>query len=78
MSEDACVCPRCGAVEGTPEWGTVGDGYDGYCPTCSDLIFVKYVFTEGCPCCGAIEGTPEWGKGKGYDGQCHNCASEEV
>jgi hypothetical protein len=30
------VCPECGAVEGTEEWGTVGDGFDGYCPSCAD------------------------------------------
>jgi hypothetical protein len=30
------VCPECGAIEGTPEWGTVGDGFDGYCPDCAD------------------------------------------
>jgi hypothetical protein len=29
-------CRACGAVEGTPEWGTVGDGYDGLCATCAD------------------------------------------
>lgn len=29
-------CAECGAVEGTPEWGTVGDGFDGYCPSCAD------------------------------------------
>jgi hypothetical protein len=33
--EDA-TCPGCDAVEGTPEWGTVGDGFDGYCPSCAD------------------------------------------
>jgi len=31
------TCPDCGAVEGTEEWGTVGDGFDGYCPSCADL-----------------------------------------
>lgn len=30
------VCPGCEAVEGTSEWGTVGDGFDGYCPSCAD------------------------------------------
>lgn len=34
--EDVEVCPDCGAVEGSPEWGTVGDGFDGYCPSCAD------------------------------------------
>lgn len=34
--EDDECCPGCGAVEGTPEWGTVGDGFDGYCPSCAD------------------------------------------
>jgi hypothetical protein len=29
-------CPECRAVEGTEDWGTVGDGYDGYCPSCAD------------------------------------------
>lgn len=30
------ACPDCGAIEGTSEWGTVGDGFDGYCPSCAD------------------------------------------
>ncbi len=30
------VCPSCGAVEGELEWGTVGDGFDGYCASCAD------------------------------------------
>lgn len=30
------VCPSCGAVEGTDAWGTAGDGFDGYCPSCAD------------------------------------------
>lgn len=30
------VCLDCGAVEGSPEWGTVGDGFDGYCGSCAD------------------------------------------
>lgn len=34
--DDAFVCPGCGAVEGEPEWGTVGDGAFGYCPACAD------------------------------------------
>lgn len=34
--EEAVVCPDCQAIEGTEEWGTVGDGYDGYCPSCAD------------------------------------------
>ena len=34
--DDVTVCPGCGAVEGTAEWGTVGDGFDGYCPSCAD------------------------------------------
>ena len=34
--EEVTTCPDCGAVEGTPEWGTVGDGFDGYCPSCAD------------------------------------------
>lgn len=29
-------CRLCGAVPGTPEYGTVGDGYDGMCPSCAD------------------------------------------
>jgi hypothetical protein len=33
---DKVVCPGCSAVEGSPEWGTVGDGFDGYCPSCAD------------------------------------------
>jgi hypothetical protein len=35
-SGECCVCPECAAVEGEPEWGTVGDGFDGYCPSCAD------------------------------------------
>ena len=34
--EETEVCPGCGAIEGLPEWGTVGDGFDGYCPSCAD------------------------------------------
>lgn len=34
--EEIVICPECGAVEGEPEWGTVGDGHDGYCPNCAD------------------------------------------
>jgi len=34
--DPACACPGCGAIEGEPEWGTVGDGFDGYCPSCAD------------------------------------------
>lgn len=34
--EEPTECPSCGAVEGEPEWGTVGDGADGYCPSCAD------------------------------------------
>jgi hypothetical protein len=30
------TCPGCGVVEGTREYGTVGDGFDGYCPSCAD------------------------------------------
>jgi len=33
--EDPMVC-ECGAIEGEPEWGTVGDGYGGLCPACAD------------------------------------------
>jgi hypothetical protein len=36
FDKEADACPDCGAVEGTPEWGTVGDGFDGYCPSCAD------------------------------------------
>lgn len=34
--EDEDTCLGCGAVPGTPEYGTVGDGFDGYCPSCAD------------------------------------------
>lgn len=30
------ACSECGAVEGTAEYGTVGDGFDGLCPNCAD------------------------------------------
>lgn len=30
------TCPGCGAIEGTEDYGTVGDGFDGYCPSCAD------------------------------------------
>jgi hypothetical protein len=32
----AAPCRTCGAVPGTPDYGTVGDGYDGLCPSCAD------------------------------------------
>lgn len=35
-NEDMGVCRECGAVPGTAEYGTVGDGYDGLCPSCAD------------------------------------------
>lgn len=31
-------CRRCGAVPGTSEYGTVGDGFDGLCPSCADQL----------------------------------------
>lgn len=34
--DPAEVCPGCGAIEGEPEWGTVGDGFEGYCGNCAD------------------------------------------
>lgn len=36
MCLDDRTCPGCDAVEGTEKWGTVGDGFDGYCPSCAD------------------------------------------
>ena len=33
---DEDTCRECGAVEGTPEYGTMGDGFDGLCPNCAD------------------------------------------
>lgn len=29
-------CRECGAVPGSPGYGTVGDGFDGLCPSCAD------------------------------------------
>lgn len=34
IEELACV--DCGAIEGTEEYGTPGDGFDGRCPNCAD------------------------------------------
>jgi hypothetical protein len=34
--EDYAPCTKCGAAPGTPEYGTVGDGFDGLCPSCAD------------------------------------------
>ena len=34
--DPATVCPGCAAIEGEEEWGTVGDGFDGYCGSCAD------------------------------------------
>lgn len=34
--EQAEVCRGCGAIEGLPDWGTVGDGFDGFCGSCAD------------------------------------------
>jgi predicted metal-dependent peptidase len=34
--DDDEACRECGAVPGTPEYGTVGDGFDGLCPSCAD------------------------------------------
>lgn len=30
------ICESCGAIPGEPDYGTVGDGYDGLCPSCAD------------------------------------------
>lgn len=30
------ACLECSAVPGTDDYGTVGDGFDGYCPSCAD------------------------------------------
>ena len=34
--DDAEVCSECRAIPGSPEYGTVGDGFDGLCPSCAD------------------------------------------
>ena len=34
--EDAEVCPKCGDFVGSETYGTVGDGFDGLCPSCAD------------------------------------------
>lgn len=34
--EDDDRCRICGAVEGTSDYGTAGDGFDGMCPSCAD------------------------------------------
>lgn len=46
--DDIQACDDCGAVEGTPEWGTVGDGSDGKCPSCAD----RFESDNFCPGCG--------------------------
>lgn len=30
------ACEECGAIPGTSEYGTEGDGYNGLCPSCAD------------------------------------------
>lgn len=35
-NDDVEVCEECGAIPGTAEYGTVGDGFDGLCPSCAD------------------------------------------
>ncbi len=36
LEDVTCPTEGCGAIEGTEKWGTVGDGFDGYCPSCAD------------------------------------------
>lgn len=35
-NDDMDACTECGAIFGTSEYGPVGDGYDGLCPSCAD------------------------------------------
>jgi hypothetical protein len=35
-NDDVEACEECGAIPGTPDYGTVGDGFDGLCPSCAD------------------------------------------
>jgi len=41
LVEDDEPCCICGAVPGTPEYGTAGDGFDGMCPSCADAADVE-------------------------------------
>jgi hypothetical protein len=34
--DDVEACEECRAIPGTSEYGTVGDGFDGLCPSCAD------------------------------------------
>lgn len=36
LVDNPMACRECGAIEGTEEYGTVGDGFDGLCPSCAD------------------------------------------
>jgi hypothetical protein len=36
VDEDQEPCRKCGAYPGTSEYGTLGDGFDGLCPSCAD------------------------------------------
>lgn len=36
LDDEDVICPGCGAIEGSDEYGTVGDRFDGYCPSCAD------------------------------------------
>lgn len=35
-NDDVEACEECGAIPGTSDYGTVGDGFDGLCPSCAD------------------------------------------
>lgn len=34
--DEADICPECGDFPGSDTYGTVGDGFDGLCPSCAD------------------------------------------
>ncbi|MER9436728.1 hypothetical protein NKJ04_17695 [Mesorhizobium sp. M0618] len=35
-NDEADICTECGDHPGSETYGTVGDGYDGLCPSCAD------------------------------------------
>lgn len=37
-NETAGICSECGDFPGSETYGTVGDGYDGLCPSCADKV----------------------------------------
>lgn len=44
---DDDTCWKCGAVPGTSAYGTVGDGFDGLCPSCADKEEARRTWQDG-------------------------------